>query len=112
MARIAALESRRGSDTARLPVNEDLLAALGKARVEVEAVLTGSTLRMSDLLAMEPGQIVTLGQPANTPLHCRINGVNKFCGELIQNRERAALLIERPADVRDEEPAAPRRNPS
>lgn len=97
MARLAMSVSRDDSDRTQVLGREDLIAALGRARVEVEAVLTGSTLRMSDLLAMEPGQTVCLGQPANAFLHCRINGISKFRGELIQNRDRVALIIERAA---------------
>jgi len=112
MARLAAVESRDELRRSPLSVREGLRAALGRAKVEVQAVLTGSTLRMSDLLAMKPGQTVTLSQPANTPLQCLISGVPKFRGELIQSHDRAALLIERGADPQEQRVSLPTRGPA
>jgi flagellar motor switch/type III secretory pathway protein FliN len=48
---------------------------------------------MSDLLAMEPGQILMVGQTVGVPVECRINGKVKFRGELIQTGARRAIQL-------------------
>src|SRR5581483_4667842 len=90
MARIAAMES--GRQAGKGSPREDLRSALGAARVEVDAVLSGSTMRMSDVLALAPGEIVLLNQQVTARLECRINGLPKFRGELIHSGKRPALL--------------------
>jgi flagellar motor switch protein FliM len=67
---------------------------LGGATLQLEAVLCGSTLRMSDLGAMQPGQILMLGQPAGSALDCLVNGKAKFRGEWITQGDRPALQID------------------
>ena len=59
----------------------------------MEAVLSGSTLRMDDLLAMEPGNVLMLAQPASAPIDCLIGGKAKFRGECIDHANRQALLL-------------------
>jgi flagellar motor switch protein FliM len=75
------------------PVREMILRALRGAKVNVEAVLTGSTLRMGDLLAMEPGHILMLTQSVGSPVDCRISGKPKFRGEWIDHGNCRALLL-------------------
>jgi len=70
-----------------------ILDALRQASLELEAVLAGSSLRMSDLLAIEPGEILMLGQAVGAPLECRVNGQVKFRGELIQTGTRRAMQV-------------------
>jgi flagellar motor switch protein FliM len=93
LARLAALQSAPASEEASAPVRETILNALRRANVGVEAVLAGSTLRMSDLLAMEPGHVLMLAQPAGSPLECRINGKPKFHGEWIARGDRRGLEL-------------------
>lgn len=87
--RAAARQSHPGGTLAR----DEVRAALGGAKVELEAVLAGSRLLMRDLLEIEPGHVLVLGQTAGAPLECRVNGLPKFTAELIESRERAGLLI-------------------
>jgi flagellar motor switch protein FliM len=94
MVRLAANEGRQQPGANQSSVRDDLRAALGTAKVELEAVLAGSSMRISDVLALQPGEIVMLAQPVNARLECRINGLLKFRGELIHSRERAALMLE------------------
>ena len=94
LARLAALQSASATaEEAPAPVREMILGALRRANVSVEAVLSGSTLRMGDLLAMEPGHVLMLAQPAGSPLECRINGKPKFRGEWIRHGNRQALEL-------------------
>jgi len=95
LVRLAALEaSRTAADPLAAAEGSDVLAALRTARLELEAVLEGSTLRMSDILAMEPGRILMLGHPAGSLFDCLVNGKLKFRGELIHVGEHQALLID------------------
>lgn len=70
-----------------------ILEALGAAAVRVEALLGGSSLRMRDLLALQPGQVLTLGPPASCSVECVINGQSKFRGELVSTGRSQAFLI-------------------
>jgi flagellar motor switch protein FliM len=70
-----------------------LLDTLGSANLQIEALLAGSSIRLSDLAAMKPGQILVLTQPAGSPLQCTVNGKTKFLGEWIVLGDRAGLQI-------------------
>ena len=94
LARLVALQSAPATaEEAPAAVRELILGAVRRANVSVEAVLAGSTLRMGDLLAMEPGHVVKLFQPAGSPVECRINGKPKFRGEWIRNGNHQALVL-------------------
>lgn len=73
-----------------------LLEALRHAEVQVEAVMGGPSLRMRDLLALAPGQVVMFGPPANCSIECLVNGVSKFRGELVSSGRHQAFQIEAP----------------
>ena len=77
-----------------------VLEAMRKASVRVEAILGGSSLRMRDLLALEPGQVLTLGPPANCSVECIMNGITKFRGELVSNGRNQAFQIGSPVETR------------
>jgi flagellar motor switch protein FliM len=94
LARLAALDATpAGEEEAPGPVRETILGALRRASVDVEAVLSGSTLLMKDLLAMEPGHVLMLGQSAGSPLECRINGKAKFQGEWVSRGDRHGIEL-------------------
>jgi flagellar motor switch protein FliM len=104
--RLAVLQSEQAAGLAPVetPVLADLLEAVSAATLRLEAVLGGSTLRMSDLAAMQPGQILVLGQPAGSALDCLVNGKPKFRGEWITQGDRPAFQIDSVIEA-----AAPRR---
>jgi flagellar motor switch protein FliM len=94
LARLAALQFISVAvEESPAPVREMILNSLRGANVNVEAVLPGSTLKMGDLLAMEPGHVLMLGQPAGAPVECRISGKPKFRGEWISHGNHQALLL-------------------
>jgi len=95
LARLAALQAASvAPEESPAPVREMILSALRGAKVTVEAVLNGSTLRMSDLLSMEPGNVLTLTQPVGAPVEFRISGKRKFRGEWVAHGGRHALVIQ------------------
>ena len=91
LVRLAVLNCAPPVEVASSPVQETILGSLRRATARVEAVLAGSTIRMGDLVAMEPGQVLMLSQPARSPLELRINGKPKFRGEWVACGNRQAL---------------------
>lgn len=78
-------------------VEESLLAALGEAALQVDAVLTGSGVRIGELLGIRPGQILSLGTPPDAVFECLVNGRPRFKGEMIASDGRQAFRVEAPA---------------
>lgn len=78
-------------------VQESLLAALGEAALQVDAVLNGSGVRIGDLLGIRPGQILSLGTPPDAIFECLVNGKSRFKGEMIAGGGRQAFRIDAPA---------------
>jgi flagellar motor switch protein FliM len=97
LVRLAAMETHvpAAAPATSRPV---LLDALRSAAVRVEAIVGGASLRMRDLLALEPGQVVTLGPPANCSVEFVINGQAKFRGELVVNGRNQAFQISSPIE--------------
>lgn len=94
LARLAALQlTTVVAEESPAPVREMILRTLRGANVNVEAVVTGSTLKMGDLLAMEPGHVLMLTQPVGSPVECRISGKPKFRGEWVEHGNGKALLL-------------------
>jgi flagellar motor switch protein FliM len=84
-----------GADSIAGEQPRQLLAnALADATFGVEAVLHGSGIRIGDALRFKPGMILRLPQKAGTPLECRINGVAKMRGEMIQTGNSVAFEVQ------------------
>ena len=96
LARLAEIHSRgrerRASSPA--PLQENLLAALSRATVQLEAVLQGSSIRMGDLVAMQKGQVLLLGMPAGSPFDCLVNGKQQFKGEMVATGNHQGFQID------------------
>lgn len=94
LARLAALQATPAASEAGSPaVRGKILDSLRRASVNVEAVISGSKLRMRDLVALESGHVLMLSQAAGSPVECRINGKAKFQGEWISRGNRGALEL-------------------
>jgi len=100
LVRLAIKDSSAKVVPAQAAGRQLVLEAMHTASVCVEAVLSGPTLRMQDLLSLEPGRVLALGPPANCSVECVINGVAKFRGELIANGRNQALQIGSPIEIR------------
>jgi len=66
------------------------------ARVELRAFLAQTTIRVSDLMALAPGDIITTEKPAGADVLVQIEGKNKFMAQVGQFRGARALRITRP----------------
>jgi flagellar motor switch protein FliM len=94
LARLAAIHSApAAAEQPPGPGREMIFNSLRRAHVTVEAVLSGSSLGMQDLLAMETGHVLVLGQAAGAPVDCLIGGKLKFRGECLAQSNRRALLL-------------------
>jgi flagellar motor switch protein FliM len=95
LARLADAHSRDHAKhtSSPAPVQENLLAALARATVQVEAVLQGASVRMGDLIAMRQGQILLLGTSPDTPFDCLLNGKAQFKGEMVATGNRQGFQI-------------------
>jgi len=76
------------------PMGGNILRSLGSATLILDAVLQGATIRIRDLLAMAPGQVLTVGNSEDSPFDCLVNGKPRFTGSLVPSGERCALRIE------------------
>jgi len=102
--RLAAIESEKkaaaeaaGENAARAA----RLETLGAANMELEAFLSGSSIRLGDLAAMQAGQILMLTQPAGSQFECAVNGKTKFRGEWISLGDRHGLQVESIVEAAD-----------
>lgn len=89
--KLAEASSREGEGE---PYEESILRSLGAASLNLEAVLQGASIRIRDLLAMAPGQILTVANSEDSSFDCLVNGRQQFTGTLVPSGERCALRIE------------------
>lgn len=94
-------------ESAAAEVAANLLAALGQAAFQIDAVLNGSGVRIGELLSIRPGQILSLGTPPGAVFECLVNGKSRFLGEMIASDGRHAFRVETAAGpVRGQTPVA------
>jgi flagellar motor switch protein FliM len=67
---------------------------LGAAVVELQGVLRGATLKMGDLLALKPEQILFLGMPVESSFDCLVNGAVQFTGEIVAGANRPCFQVQ------------------
>jgi flagellar motor switch protein FliM len=99
--RLAALQNEQaeaGQVAGEVAARTALLNVVGAASIQLEAVLGGSNIRLGDLAAMQPGQILMLTVPAGSQLDCLVNGKPKFRGEWIAHGDRNGLQVDSIAD--------------
>jgi flagellar motor switch protein FliM len=96
LARMAHLKSvdSMGREGDAEPIGASILRSLGSATLSLDAVLQGATIRIRDLLAMAPGQVLTIGNSEDSSFDCLVNGKPQFMGSLVPSGERCALRIE------------------
>ena len=95
--RLAALESERlaaGEAVSEPSERETVLEAVSAASLELEAILSGSSIRLGDLAELQAGQILMLTRPAGSQLECLVNGKPKYRGEWIADGDRHGLHVD------------------
>ena len=68
---------------------------IGSARVEMRAVLARTTMRMTDLLSLQIGDVITTDKPIDEPLTIEVEGRSKFHGSVGKFRNNRAIRIVR-----------------
>jgi flagellar motor switch protein FliM len=86
---------------------------VSNARVELRAVLAATTIRVSDLLSLQPGDIITTDKPVSVPATIEIGGKTKFHAALGRFRGFRSMQVARiepgqlmPAPAKPAEPPA------
>ena len=74
-----------------------MLGLVKPAPMELEVRLLGLALALDDLLAIEPGDVLTFDASVARPLDCLVNGSLKFRGQVVSARNKKAFLVESPA---------------
>ena len=71
-----------------------LLKQLRKGTVRAETVLTKATIRVGDLAALEPGDILDLGYSISSPLSLCVNGTEVCSGYIVPTADKRAFSIQ------------------
>ena len=71
-----------------------LYANLGRVTLPVSTLLE-SRIGARELLMLKPGDVITLGHSANSPVEVHVGGVNRFSGRLTSEDGSKAVLIEK-----------------
>jgi flagellar motor switch protein FliM len=61
--------------------------------LSVECALSGASIRVRDLLSLEPGDVLDLGLPADSAMTALVNGRPHFEGEMAANGPRTAMVV-------------------
>lgn len=96
MGRLAAqnwfsYQKKRGADDSLRRLTRNM----GHASVEATVQLATTTIRMSDLLSMQVGDIITTERPAASEVVLQVGEKNKFMGRVGQFRGKRAIRITR-----------------
>lgn len=76
----------------------ELSANVKHSKVGVAAFLAETTLRLGELLTLQPGDIIQLDRPANSEVEIQIEGRRKFAGRLGQLKGTRAVRVTRSID--------------
>jgi flagellar motor switch protein FliM len=79
----------------------DLARAIGVTDVVVTAYLGETTITMSELMGLQPGDIIQTAKPVGSEIILRVKGRNKFAGRIGRHRDRLAVRITRPAEIEE-----------
>jgi flagellar motor switch protein FliM len=93
MAQMKAADETAGKRGRGEPA-ASILQCLSGASVDLEAVMGGATIRIRDLLAMTPGQILMTGASEDESFECRVNGREQFTGSLVAIGGKCGMRID------------------
>jgi flagellar motor switch protein FliM len=82
--------SKSGTDT-----TDRIAGGLSGAMVELEATLATTSITLSELKALEVGDLIVTHRPASSPAVLGVEGRPKFFAQIGQYRAGRALRIER-----------------
>lgn len=71
------------------------------APVEMRAFLAQTTIKVSDLMNLQPGDILTTSKPSGSEVVMQVEGKHKFWGRIGQFRGVRAIQVTRAAPLGD-----------
>ena len=74
---------------------------LDSAGLTVSAILADTTMKLSELMSLQRGDIILTSKPANMPLTLMIGGKRKYIGHLGQFKGNRAFKVKRPLAPKD-----------
>ena len=80
---------------------ERIAGGLSAAKVELDATLATTTISLSELRALEVGDLIVTNRPASSPAVLGVEGKPKFLANVGQLRGNRALRIGRPVGVNE-----------
>jgi flagellar motor switch protein FliM len=72
-----------------------MLNLLKPTNLHLDARLEGSTLRVQDLMSIEPGHLLNFDHPLDRPIRLSVNGQNKYEGQLVATRNKKCFQVEK-----------------
>lgn len=82
-------------------MEQQLSRGLSRAPVEITGLLAQTTMTLSDLLALAPGDVVVTEKPAARPVVLCVEGEPKYLAQIGQFRGQRALKVARPVTPDD-----------
>ncbi len=79
---------------------QDLISRMGSHALGfgtvLEAELCETSVSISDLLSVQPGDVISLDHLVTDPTFVTVNGVRKFTGDVVVNNDRRAIRLASP----------------
>ncbi len=76
-----------------------LKSSVSNAPVDVRAFLASTTIRVSELLSLQVGDVITTSKPCQKDVVIQVEGKNKFVGQVGQFRGNKAIRITRACEI-------------
>jgi flagellar motor switch protein FliM len=89
----------------RVPADDrtqEISRGLGATRVNLIAYLAQTSIRMSELLNLQPGDILQTPKPVGGDMILQVQGRNKFAGALGRHKDNLAIKITRRAEIEEQ----------
>ena len=84
-----SIQRRSGSDAEQ----NEMRSLLNRVPLTLEARMTGASIQVKDLLALEPQDVISLDIPVRRPAELRVNGRAKFLGEIVADGNHRAVVV-------------------
>jgi len=82
-------------------ITEQIQNHLSNARVTVSTILADTSIKLSELVELNVGDVILTEKPASSPLTLSVEGKRKYIGNLGQFRGNRAFKVSRAYDPKD-----------